>query len=232
MRASIDHPIRLATPGAATASVTIALALMVCATAVHAEEGGSATVDGLVPVDSSRVAMAYIDPEADFSVFQRVAILDPYVAFRSNWQRDQNRTRRRNIRSSDMERIRRDVASLFKQVFTERLEAGGFQVVEDAAYDVLVLRPAIIDLDITAPDVRSGGRSQTFAASSGAATLLLELFDSVTGDIIGRAVDRQAVRQAGSQLSFTNTVTNTAEGRRMFRRWADTLLNFLNQHYR
>jgi hypothetical protein len=33
--------------------------------------------DGLERVDSSRVHIAYINPDADFSVFKRVAILEP-----------------------------------------------------------------------------------------------------------------------------------------------------------
>ena len=70
--------------------------------------------DGLVEIESSNVASAFIDPEADFSVFRRVAILDAYVAFRSNWLRDQNRSRSRNVTATDAERIREDVADLFR----------------------------------------------------------------------------------------------------------------------
>jgi hypothetical protein len=183
-------------------------------------------------VEDAAVNMAYIDPDADFSVFKRVAILEPFVAFRSNWQRDQNRSRSRNIRARDMERIKRDVATQFERVFTERLEAAGYEVVDVAGDDVLVLRPAIIDLDITAPDTRTAGRSRTFTASTGAATLYIQLFDSFSGDIIGRAADRQAVRRGGGQISWSNSVTNNADARRMFGRWADTLIAFLDKHYK
>ncbi len=55
------------------------------------EEEAAVSFDGLVAVEGSRVHMEYIDPDADFSVFHRVAILDTHVAFRSNWQRDQDR---------------------------------------------------------------------------------------------------------------------------------------------
>ena len=200
---------------------------------VLAQEGeGGISFDGLVPVEDPSVAAAYIDPEADFSVFQRVAILDPFVAFRSNWQRDQNRSRTSRVSANDMERIKADVAHLFKQVFTERLEAdGGFEVVNGANTDVLLLRPAIIDLDITAPDTMRAGRSRTFTASSGAATLYLELFDSLSGQIIGRAVDRQGVRSAGGTVSWSSRVTNSADAQRIFGRWADTLRDFLDRHY-
>ncbi len=199
---------------------------------VVTEEDEGISFDGLERVEASNVAVAYIDPEADFSAFQRVMILDPHVAFRSNWRRDQNRSRSRNIRASDMERIKADVASLFKEVFTEILEADdGFEVVDVADYDVLLLRPAIIDLDINAPDRPTAGRSRTFTASAGAATLFIELFDSVNGTIIGRAIDRQAARRAGGRMSWSNGVTNMAEARRMFRGWADVLRDFLDQHY-
>jgi len=193
--------------------------------------GAEVSFDGLVPIEGADVAMAYIDPEADFSVFKRVVILEPAVAFRSNWQRDQNRSRSRNVRTADMERIQADVAALFTAVFTERLEAGGFEVVDVAGDDVLALRPAIIDLDVSAPDTRTAGRSRTHTASTGAATLYIQLFDSVTGDILGRAADRRAARSAGGTLTWNNRVTNTAEARRLFIRWGDQLVNFLNQHY-
>ena len=195
------------------------------------EEEANVSFDGLVAVEGSRVHVAYIDPNADFSVFQRVAILDPHVAFRSNWRRDQNRSRSRNIRASDVERIKEDVAGLFKDVFAEQLEAAGFDVVNDAGEDVLVLRPAIVDLDVTAPDVQSTGRSRTYAASGGAATLYLELFDSLSGAIIGRAADRRGSRNAGSFATLSNRVTNRADARREFRVWADQLIEFLNEDY-
>jgi hypothetical protein len=196
------------------------------------EFGQEHTFDNLVKVEDSKMARAYIDPHADFSVFKRVAILEPFVSFRSNWQRDQNRSRTRNITSNDMERIKADVAALFKQVFTERLEAdNGYEVVDVAGDDVLLLRPAIIDLDITAPDTRDPGRTRTFTASAGAATLVMEVFDSVSGDILGRAADRQVVRTTGGRVSWSNSVSNQAEARRMFGRWADRFRAFLDSHY-
>ena len=223
---------KCAAKGAGIAVAIYALFAVATPTALAQEDAVEISFDGLERVEDSRVAVAYIDPEADFSVFQRVAILEPLVAFRSNWQRDQNRSRTRNVRASDMERIKADVAALFKQVFTERLEADdGFEVVDVADYDVLLLRPAIVDLDVTSPDTMSGGRSRTMNASAGAATLYIELFDSVSGQIIGRAADRRAARTAGGRISWSNRVTNSAEARRMFGRWADILRDFLDQHY-
>ena len=187
--------------------------------------------EGLVAIEDGNLAVAYIDPGADFSVFQRVSILEPFVAFRSNWQRDQNRSRSRNVRASDVERIKGDVASIFMDVFVEQLEAAGYEVVNYADEDVLILRPAIIDLDISAPDVGRQGRSRTYTASAGAATLFMELFDAYSGDLIGRAIDRRAARGSGGFAVRSNRVTNRADARREFRVWANTLVEFLDQHY-
>lgn len=189
------------------------------------------SIDNLVAVENPAVQVAYIDPDADFSVFKRVAILEPLVAFRANWQRDQNRSRTRNVSTRDMERIKSDVATLMERVFTERLEAAGYEVTNAAAEDVLILRPAVIDLDITAPDTRTAGRTRTFTASTGAATLFMELFDGYSGDIIGRAADRRSVRNSGF-VTWSNSVTNSADARRMFGRWADKLIKFLDKHYK
>lgn len=196
-------------------------------------EDSSDLFENLVPVENAKMGAAYIDPNADFSVFKRVKILETFVAFRSGWERDQRSgTRGIRITASDMDRIKSDVADLFQQVFTETLEADdGYEVVDQADHDVLLLRPAIIDLDITAPDTMTAGRTRTFTASTGAATLYIELYDSVSGQIIGRAADRQGARRAGGTISWSNRVTNSAEARRMFTGWADTLRVFLDSHY-
>ncbi len=220
-------------PVSRTVVTTVALAFLMAGTSsAIAADDADTTFDGLERVESSRVAIAYINPEADFSVFKRVAILEPYVAFRSNWRRDQNRSRSRNVSVSEMERLKADVSALFREVLIERLEADdGYEIVDAPDYDVLLLRPAIIELDITAPDQRGSGRTRTMTTSTGSATLYMELFDSVTGQIIGRAADRQVIRNTGGNFWVANRTTNTGEARRMFASWADVLRDFLDQHY-
>lgn len=189
--------------------------------------------ENLVPIEDPKVAVAHIDPNADFGVFKRVMVLDTFVAFRSGWERDQRSgTRTIRVTANDIERIKADVSALFNEVLTEQLAAdNGYEVVEEAGEDVLLIRAAIIDLDISAPDTLSAGRTRTFTTSSGAATLYLELFDSISGQIIGRAADRQEVRNTGT-VRWSNRVTNTADARRMFGRWANLLRSFLDSHYR
>jgi len=44
----------------------------------------------------------------------------------------------------------------------------------------LLARPAIINLDVNAPDTPRAGRTRTYAESAGEMTLYIELYDSVT----------------------------------------------------
>lgn len=186
--------------------------------------------DGLHLVPGSEVAAAWVKPDADFSGYQRVMILEAYVALRKGWLRDKNRSSIHRITNSDVERIKGDVAELFHETFVEVLsEKDGYPVAAAAGDDVLLLRPAIIDLDVTAPDLPTAGRSYNFAASAGAATLYLELYDSVSGEILARAVDRKAANHPGDLMRWSNKVTNRAEAKRLFAGWARLLRQRLDE---
>ncbi len=179
------------------------------------------THDGLVSVPDAKMAAAYVHPDADFSGYDKFLILEPYVAFKKNWERDQQRSVHR-VSTSDMEDMKRRTAEVFMEVFTETLEAGGYSIVTEADFDVLIIRPAIIDLDVTAPDTMSAGRSRTYTTQAGAATLFIELYDSVTGDILARAVDRKAAR-GSMHFEISSRAKNLQEARRVMKKWATLL---------
>ena len=188
------------------------------------------TSDGLNLVEGTKVAAAWVLDGADFSEYDSVMIVDVGVTFKKNWRRDYNREQMslsRQVSKSDAEKIKHRVAAEFKTVFTEQLEAAGY-VVEDydvnlAEANILVLRPAIVDLDVTAPDVDSVGMSRTYTASTGAMTLLLEFYDSVTSSILARVVDRKGARNTG-MMHVSNRIMNKVEADRMFKKWAGLLI--------
>jgi len=184
------------------------------------------THDGLQRVIDSKAAIAYVKPGADFSAYDRFMIMDCFVAFKKDWQKDFNRDRRSlsgQVTDRDMERMRNDMAELFRVVFVEELaENDGYALVDSPAEGVLLIRPAIIDLEANAPDVQSAGRTATFVDSAGAATLFIELYDSVTGEILARAIDRKADRSHG-RMEWSNATTGRASARRILRTWAGWL---------
>ena len=98
----------------------------------------------------------------------------------------------------------------------------GYAFVKESGDNVMILRPALIDLQITAPDIKTAGRSQTYVASAGAATLFLELYDSVSGEILARLVDRRNMQDYG-HARWATSVSNRADANRLFTRWASLL---------
>jgi hypothetical protein len=214
----------------ALASTCIAI-LVVCATPAEAKKKKPPKVshDGLNLQKDTRLAFVYLEPDADFSQYERLAILDCHVSFRKNWQRDYNRDvigLEGRISDQDVLEIKQRVADEFMKVFSSELETkGGYSIVKVAADDVLVLRPAIVELDITAPDTMTPG-TRSVARSAGKMTLYLEFFDSVSGDIIARVIDPVSAPDAGAFISYR--AANTAEGNRIMSRWAVVLRDHLD----
>lgn len=181
--------------------------------------------DGLHLMHDTKLQMVYLRPGVDFSVYDRIALLDCAVAFRKNWQRDQNSTDPFRISKKDMDEIRAKLGELFGEIMRDELtKNGGMALVDTADEHTLILRPAIVNLDITAPAAAdmSAGRSRTFATSSGSMTLYMELFDGATGEIIARVADQEEAPESG-RMMWQNSVTNRADAERIIRRWAVTL---------
>jgi hypothetical protein len=187
--------------------------------------------DGLVRRPGTRIDTVFVKPDADISGFTSV-MLDPVqVSFASNWDPNQGvRNPARRLNAADVAAIQTGLATMFRETFSADLARGNFQLVEQAGPDTLRVSAAIVNLFVTAPDTMTAGRSRTYTANSGQMTLVLELRDAVTGELLARAVDTQRGRQSGS-MSFTNSVTNTADARRAISTWSTALTQGLNDLY-
>jgi hypothetical protein len=180
------------------------------------------TVEGLKLVPNTKnMALVWAEPGANLAQYDRVYLVEPYVAFKKNWKRDQNRGSMK-VSNSDMERIKTSVSELFMEVFTEELEKGGYSLATERAEDVLIVKPAIIDLNVNAPDIQNASRSATFTSTAGSMTLYLELYDSETDDLLAKALDPTADRDSG-WMQWQTRVSNRAAGKRMMKPWAEAL---------
>lgn len=206
-----------------TLCTSLTLALPIVANA--ADELPQTSPEGLELQKDTKARVVYLKPGATLEQYKRVAILDCFVDFASDWQKDFNRDRKAmgsRVTTKDMERIKAGVAAEFRKIFTEELQdKGGYQVVDTAAPDVLVLRPAIINLAITAPDLQSPDMNRTIVESAGQMTLYLELYDSMSNTLLARAMDPQADRRGFAQSA--NRTTNKAAADRILRKWASAL---------
>jgi hypothetical protein len=87
---------------------------------------------------------------------------------------------------------------------------------------------SVIDIDPTRAGPRPASAQSklqpdfTYTANAGQMTLVAELCDSETGQILMRAVDNQRARSNGT-FQWTTSVTNMGAARQIITGWASTL---------
>ena len=181
------------------------------------------TVDGLHLVHGTQMALVYAKPDVDLSQYDRIYLVKPWVSFRKNWLKVQNSIPNQTVTTADLERIKNELAELFTEVFRQELQNdGGYVLVDGAAEDVLVVRPAIYDLDVFSPDTPGTAGKRSVIPSVGTMSLYMELIDSVTGDVLVKAYDNKYDRTR-TQVQVQNRVRNEAAARDMLGDWAHTL---------
>lgn len=187
-------------------------------------------LDGLVQVKPKRMDEAWLLPGADFRGYRAVMIDVPDVAFARNWMRNMNETRSpsRRVSQADAEKIAAAARSGLAEVFQEEFRKAGYEIATAPGAEVLRLSPSIARLYINAPDVMDAGRSQAYTIDAGEATLVLAARDSASGAVLGMAVDRREARGTGF-VTWTNSVTNRGDFRRLFQQWAKICIKGLDE---
>jgi hypothetical protein len=187
--------------------------------------------DGLQLKTHTKQRVVYVKPGATFNQYDKVMILDCYVEMQKGWQQNYNANvaggdPSREVSSDDVQRIKSTLAAEFKKVFTTELQKGGYQVTNTPAPDVLLLRPAIINVQVTAPDIMSAGMDVNVITSAGSGTFYLELWDPSTNTILARAMDAEADQQPFARQA--NAVTNRQAADVILKNWADDLVKHLD----
>lgn len=174
------------------------------------------THDGLELVKSRKIDALYRRPGASLASYSKI-MLDPVeVEFKKTWKP-------REVSASDRERMRKDIADLCRKVFAKELqEKGGYAIVDAAGPEVLRVTPALVNIYVNAPDTMQPGRSRTYTTSAGEMTIVVELRDSESREVLARAADRK-VADSSMRMQWTNRITNTAEAERAMRSWAQVL---------
>jgi hypothetical protein len=184
--------------------------------------------DGLVRRRHPRLDGVWVRPDAEMIAFRSV-MLDPVqVRFAGVGRRSSGA---RHLDARDAARIQARLAELFREVFRSELERAGYLLIDEPGPETLRVTAAIVDLDVTAPGTLAAGRTRSYTASPGRMTLVMELRDSISGELLARAVDMQGGRSTGS-LHLTNQMTNTADARRAIGVWAAALRQALDDLYR
>ena len=208
----------------------LAVALL-AATAAWADKPPQ-TWDGLELTKKKGLDLVYIRPNVQFKAYKDVTIDRLEVAFDKNWDPNRNiKGTSGRLSTEDMQKIKDDMATEFQKVFVEELGKGGYAVVDKMGDDTLRVIPGLANVYINAPDtsMNTPGRTTTFTTQgAGRMTLVMELRDGPTGQLLARVLDTKAGTDTG-WAQVTNSVTNSADFRRAVRSWAQRLVKGLDE---
>ena len=201
--------------------------LVVCGmTAFISTSLAAMSADGLQEIKVRGIDTAYALPGTSLAAYTKVRIEPVAVEFDKDFKpmRSGSHTK---LDSAELEDIRAAVAGLVREEFMKSLQRGSYEIVEAAGPDVLHVRARIVDLIVNAPDTMEAGRNNSFTEYAGEMTLVLELSDSVTGEVIARVEDRERTLETGL-LTRTTSVNNEADARLLVQNWARILRDRLD----
>lgn len=219
-------------------SLAILASVVGCSTTaptIQTGEDAEVTYDGLVRVDNTIMDSVWARPDIALAGYNQVMFVPVGISYRdvepgdtSGALRQSTRSRRTALQEFQIDeetkaRFEAEIGAAFlDEVSTSQV----YTVVDEPGPEVLKIGVALLDVISRVPP-QADGRSRVFIDSVGEATLVLEIRGSMSNTIYARAVDRRAAQQQ-SQMIESNRVTNTAEVRRLGRRWGSIVRDGLD----
>jgi hypothetical protein len=183
---------------------------------------------GLQKTSVKGLELAYVRPGASLAAYKRVKLDPVEVQFDRSW--DPTRTGSRiKLSAEEREKIRASVAKLVEEEFAKTLQKGGtYQLTTESAPDVLRVKVSVLNVYINAPAGTGAGRSKTYVSSAGQMTLLAELSDSVSGQVLARVADRREGNSL-ARMERADRIENEGAAREVAAAWAQILRNALDK---
>ena len=174
---------------------------------------------GLPLVENTRMGAVYAKPGVNLATYEKVMLNLVEVKFA-----DVPSDTKNQLTANERKKLDR----LFKEAFERELRKSGYALTETPADKVLKVDAAILDLYINAPRHNVSGRSYVFARNTVKMALAVELSDSLSNEILARAVDRRRSRdwpnaRRMTSLDYWNDAT------RAFEYWAGILRDAMDE---
>ena len=193
----------------------LAMAVGACeAQPTQAAPSGDVNVEGLRQVPAKNFEAAFVRPGVRFANYGKLMVDELELAFRTP-DREQNQF---PVGEDQKTRFRAAMATAFGAELG-KLEAA--EIVTEAGPDVLALHVRVQDIVARAPGRRVGaaGRAGFAMETTGDMTLVMELRDSQSDEILLRVFDRRSVE--GAAMLSGDGVVSTWDGvDRIVARWA------------
>ncbi len=180
------------------------------------------SMDGLYPVDNSVLQYAEAKRELDLARYDAFILGPVEVAY----QKDPT-PRSPGSPEANFALTSRQMQTL-KETFREEIERAlteddGYALVTEPGPNVLRLDAFLIDLVVRFDTEATAGRNRAFTDSYGEVTMILELHDSQSGEILARVADRRDPTRSTYELVEVRPTFVRSDVTSMFRHWGTTL---------
>lgn len=216
------------------ASLAAALCVLPLVCGAQSEEDVDAstdtTHDGLVQVDKAKFAGVWVKPGVDTERYTKILPVGVDFHYRDVPEAPRTSVGRATSATQEFpieEQNRARIEEIMAEVFLEELgKTDNFTITDEPGRDVVLVIGGLYDVVSNVPPDYIARSNNIYLSRVGEATLVLQLEDSTSREVLARVVERRGADPAFAQVS--NRVTNTAEVRRLARMWARTLRNGLD----
>ena len=176
-----------------------------------------------------------VKADINISNYRQILLLPVEVQFRAVRPGSGNPTfasqdRNFPVSPESQQRFAETVTTVFRE---ELARSRHFALTNEPGPDVLRVRISLLDIVSNVPP-EGPGRTTTYLDEFGAATLVLELENAMSGEILARTVDRRVAEPLDGidpLLSRANPVTAWSAVRRTAQRWAALVTRRIDQWY-
>ena len=198
--------------------VGMAIVLTACATvepSINTGPDAFVSPDGLYRVDNSRMDVVLVKPDLDLGQYDSIKLAPVTIAYK-----------RGSYELTD--RQQEEMLETFNEVMADVLGDGHYTLATETGDNVLLANVKLVDLFVNVPTegpFSAGARTRMFTASSGEISLIGELRDSKSGELLVQFADRNQPRNYWAR---STEITEWAEVRSAFRFWANILKDRLD----
>lgn len=188
------------------------------------ETDANVTEEGLHRVHPSIMEAAWVRPDFDLSSYTRVLLMPTAVQFRDVKKRSSDARTRAHTEEFPLTDGRKEwLRGLWRQAVEARFaQEDSFEHYDGDASNVLVVQGFLVDVVSRIPPVSSDS-TYTLVSNPWSATVVLELRDATTAELLARTIDR---RNAHGLLEVGAVWYQTEN---LVERWAAVLSNRLDQ---
>lgn len=207
--------------------LSLLLALGACTATPKIDPGAPVSPQGLVKVSNTIMDEVYVYPELDLSGYDKLMIEGLGIEFR--YVKDKGRFMPGRgdsefyINEEQREKFRQGVREVMSAELTSMKH---FSLTDQVGEGVLLLRIGLADVVSRVPP-QSIGRVEIYLSELGSATLVIELRDARSHELLARIADRRDIEPA--MVIQSNPVTNYVEVKREMQQWGSIVTNGLDE---